>query len=320
MVYPLPEANETNFKLINEFVAWYKKLTGRDMRYSVYQGQIEFHDDIECEYSESTYVCDCGNEDDDEYSDCDECKDQAHYKKNNTIFRKVVEDVANVTLGNGKYIMNMDWIKVKESCTISFKDEYLLCVNKETGKGISICFNKYKSFMNVEEVVYFIGPFGLTLDVEYRHMISDADDFVKVIFNNDPEMMRAYVIHCLKRWLDCDEPSTVDMSNNSLKIERLYCDSNTLKLSGCVFLPEHVEIDSSFFCALCDAVKQFQEQGERRKVEKMEREQKQLEQELEQEEKKYEEQNRKRDAVAAKIATKRAMVENYKKAKLDKSE
>lgn len=319
MVYKSPEANEDNFKLINEFVAWYKKLTGKDMRYSVFQKKIVFHDDIEYEHSESIYVCDCSNEDDDEYSDCDECRDQARYKKNITIFRKVVEDVTNATLGK-RYFMDIDWIKIKESCGISFKDECLLCVNKENGKGVFICFDKYKSLMKCEEAAYFIGPFGLTLDVEYKHIISDVDDFVKVLFNNDREMVHAYITHCLKRWLDCDEPSTVDMTNDTLKVEELYCDSNTLKLSGCVFIPEPIMIDELFFRSLCDSAKQFQNQGVQQKVEKMEREQNQLEDELKREEKKYEEQNRKRDAVAAKIAIKRAIVENYKKAKLYKSE
>lgn len=316
------EANEENLKKVNQFVEWFKELTGKDMGYSVRAKVITLHNDDDFSDSEDSYECDCAsdsNESSDESSECEDCQNRHNKEKNNQLFLKVVREMIEIPSGNQFEIGSIDWEKTAQVCDIVFEKSNLVCTNKTSGKGVSFNFNYpilYCSWFK-----YFIGSFWMgSCGYNNSNMINWMDQFIEGAFKNDYQLFVSYVLFYAEKFFH-DDYTQVDLLENEFTVNDLKCTTNSITIKDCHFINAFYSIDEPMFRSLYEKVKEVYEKVMKEKIKEMEKSLEDSEKKLLREQQEKKEKEDKIASTAAKIAEKRAAVEticgNLKKVKHD---
>lgn len=308
------EATEENLKKVNQFVEWFKELTGKDMGYSVRAKVITLHNDDDFNQSEDSYECDCKNDSNvssKKSSECESCQNRHNEEKNDKLFLKVVRDVIEIPPNNRSFGIHLiDWEKIKQVCDIVFEKGKLICTNKTSGKGLS--FNLNYSVLYCDVFNYFIGSFGMnTYDHGSLTMITWMDQFINGVFKNDYQLFTSYVLFYAKEIFH-DDYAEVHLLENEFIIGDLKCTTNSIMIKDCHFIDIFYPIDESMFHTLHEKIKDVYEKVMGEKIIEMEKSLEESNKKLLQVQEKNEKKKSKIATVVAKIAKERSDIDTIR--------
>jgi hypothetical protein len=259
------KATEENLKKVQQFVEWFKELTGKDMEYSVRAQRITLHNDEFCDETEDSYECNCDDNGGDD--DCEFCKKQNRNEKNSQLFLKVVRDVIEIPPENHSFGIHLiDWKKVGQVCDIAFENGEFKCTNKKSGKGIS--FNLHYKPLYCRKFIYSVGPFWMDSDnYGSSDSITWMDSFICGAFEHHYSLLVSYILFYVSNHVSSNK---VCFLEKVFEIGVLKCTATSITMAGCHFIYTFYKIDESAFDSLYKDVCKVYEKAMAEKIQAME--------------------------------------------------
>lgn len=238
-----PKADKANLKDINAFVAWHKRITGRDVAYTIRAGRIVYDQTVD-ERDEEPVDCTCdsdddgsGIEDEDDGSQCRACMVRRTNARRLDYFDTAMHDVAGIVRST-VFGPEHPWSAVTTACTLKWEDDVLVITNRVSRKCVEMGLGTLhigEAPSTCNRFTFGIGRFGETCYIEGDlDNGTGLDGLLKRMLHADPALLvpfaRMYAAHLLHNEA---MPVTLVPGSNCVQIGGIQCTPTQLYLPCC---------------------------------------------------------------------------------------